>query len=432
MFVESLLEFYHVLAKVILEGGWVIFGMALLYMFYKMYMDYINLRWFQRQKWVFLKIVGPRDSEKSQLTFEQMFNQIHSMHSSFNFVEKYIMGDMQIWFTWEITSIGGAIANYVSVIERHRDTIEAAIYSQFPDAEIGETEDYMPKLPHWHPDADFDIYAFDFIQKKDPAYPIRTYREFEHSTAETFVDPVVGIWEELGKINQHEMFIMQYIFKPLDDDWKKHAQHLVDKLKGAPEHSSEPTLIGEIFRRSLRGLVNIFIPGSPVEEGPVHHDTPPRSQMIFLTDQERGSLQAVETKLSKLSYAVKIRCLYIAPKAKFTPGPIYTAVIGAIKSVTSSHLNALKPDTDHWTKVKPWLLPKWEKPIIQLRLNHRKLHFLHAMRLRWFFGGPHAAILNTEEIATILHFPTLESKVPPVEKVQAVKAQPPAELPVAE
>lgn len=430
MILQALVEFFRLLDTILTNGGWILFALALFYMFYRLYMDHINIRWYHSQKWVFLKITAPQNNEKSPLAFEQIFNQLHSTHSTFTIGEKYVEGQFQIWFTWEMTSIGGVIGNYVRIIEKHRDTLEAAIYSQFPEAEVTETEDYFELLPKFDADrGDYKIYAYHMILRKEDAYPIRTYYDFEHAAAETMVDPVTGVWEELGKLNPYEMFVIQYFLRPVDDSWKVHGYALVNKLKGAPTGHTGPGWIVSAINVVVGFFLDLAI-RAPAAEPTRREQEPPRSQMLFLTGGEKLALDAIERNLTKLGYETKINHLYIAPREKFNPSPVYTAVIGAYKSLTSSALNAIKPDTDTWTKPKYWLFGEWERPLLELRLKYRQRHFMRFMTRRWFFGGQPPYVLNTEEIATVLHFPQMDVTVPQIEKVPVKKVVPPPDLPI--
>ena len=431
MILQSITEFLQLLETVLVNGGWIMFALALLYMFYRLYMDHINIRWDNTIKWGFVKITAPQNNEKSPLAFEQIFNQMHSTHATFTVGEAYIEGQFQIWFTWEVTSIGGAIGNYVRIQEKHRDTLEASIYSQFPEAEVTTAEDYFDLLPKFNADnGDYKIFAYHMILRKEDAYPIRTYYDFEHAAAETIVDPMTGVWEELGKLNPYEMFVIQHFFRPVDDSWKEHGYTLVDKLKGAPGEGGGQGWVISIVNAVVGFFLDIIIRAPAAVGVTKHEQTPAPSQMIYPTGGQRLVLDAVERNLTKLGYATKINHLYIAPREKFNPSPVYTAIIGAYKSVGSSALNALKPDTDTWTKPKYWFFGEWEKPLLEMRRKYRERHFMHVLLRRWFFGGQHPYVLNTEEIATILHFPQMDVTVPQIDKVPVKKVVPPPDLPV--
>jgi hypothetical protein len=426
---SALAELFNLIIFVLFKGGWIAFAVALIYMFYRLYKEYIMLRWYNTLEWVFLKIAVPKENEKSPLTFEHIFNQLHAVHATLTWAETYLEGQFQIWFTWEVVSIGGNISNYVKILSKHRDVLEAAVYSQFPDAEITETEDYFKNLPKYNVDnPDYDIFAFDFQFLKENAYPIKTYYDFEHASADTFVDPMTGMWEELGNLNPYEMYVIQFILRPMGNEWKKKGYNLVKKLKGEPEANREPIdWFGAALGKIFGSLLDIFIRPTPPERPP-KEELP--SLMLHLSEGQKEVIYAIERNLSKWGYQTKIHCLYLAAREHFDYSRIITAVIGAFKAHGSANLNALKPLLKRWTKINYWVFKEWEKPIHDLRLKWRKRLYMKWITRRWYFGGPPHYILNTEELASLIHFPQIEVKVPPIEKVAVKKVPPPPELPV--
>lgn len=428
---SDLTELFNLIGFVLLHGGWVLLAAGLVYMFYKLYLDFIQITWYNKQSWVFLAVSAPKENDKSPLAFEHIFNQLHALHATFTFAEYYIEGQMQIWFTWEVVSFGGVIKNYVKILKKHRDTLEAAIYSQFPEAEVQEAEDYFEKFPkNFRELPEYDIFAFSFkLKPKDESYPLRTYVEYEHATADTFIDPMTGMWEELGKLSPYEMVVLQYIFRPVDDKWKEKGYEIVEKLKGVPRKESSAFGVG-VIGAILGPFLDALIRPTPNERKPRKQVDEPPSLMLHRTEGEKDVISAVENKLSKLGYKSKIRFLYIAPKEKYNPSPVYTAVIGAFKALKGTDVNGIGPDTDRWTKVHYWLFREWEKPIVHTRLNFRKQHFWSSIRRRFFLHGIKPYVLNSEEIATLLHFPLTEVAVPRIEKVEVTKVQPPPELPI--
>lgn len=431
---NDLVELTRLITALFFNGGWILFVLALSRMFYILYMDYIQSRWYKTIPWVFLKISVPPENEKSPLAFEAIFNQLHSIHGQLTWAEKYLEGQFHMWYVWEVTSIGGIIGNYVRIPKKYRDNLESAVYSQFPEAEITESEDYFDKLPKYNTDtSDYDIFAVSFRYIKDNAYPTKTYHDFEHPEAETIVDPIVGLWEELSKISPYEMYVMQFVLRPIaDEDWKEKGYHLVKVLKKERETLEEKEDILMTIVRTITGpILDFFIRPTPktvVKKGG-GEELPP-SMMLHLSEGEKAVIAAVERKLSKWTYQTKIHCLYIAPREKYNPGPINNAVIGAIKNFGGANLNALKPLLKRWTRVHYWLFKKWEKPIVTLRLKFRKRKYMRLISTRWYFWGPPPNILSTEELASILHFPGIEVTVPQIEKVVVTKVPPPPELPI--
>ena len=62
---------------------------------------------------------------------------------------------------------------------KNRNLVENAIFSQYPDAELHEVEDYTKRLPQVLPNAEYDLFGADFTLQKEDAYPIRTYIDLE-------------------------------------------------------------------------------------------------------------------------------------------------------------------------------------------------------------------------------------------------------------
>ncbi|MDP3740772.1 MAG: hypothetical protein Q8R08_00400, partial [bacterium] len=259
-----------------------------------------------------------------------------------------------------------------------------------------------------------------------------TYYDFEHSTAETFVDPIAGLWEELSRLNPYEMYVMQFMLRPIGDEhWKEHSLKIVSKLKGEPEKHGTNWL-GAAAGVILGPILDFFVQPGANEHSSQSEKYEPPSLMLHKTEGEKAVIAAIEKKISKWGYQTKIHCLYVAPKEKYDFGRINRAVVGSLKSFGGANLNSLKPLLRRWTKVHYFLLKELEKPIVQLRTKFRKRKYMFLIRNRWYFWGPPPNIMSTEEIASILHFPHTEVTVPTIDRVTVAKVQPPSELPISD
>ena len=432
-------EFFRLTATILVNGGWIGFVIGFYFMLKILYIDYIQIEWYKKLEWVFVKISVPHENETSPLAFEHIFNQMHVMHAHLTWAERYLEGQFYIWMTWEITSIGGEIGNYVRLLKKYKPSLEAAVYSQFPGAEVVEVEDYFKQLPKYHTDtAPYDIFAYSMRPIKPTYYPIRSFLDFEHSTAETMVDPVSGVWEAIGAISPYEMYVIQFVLRPIGDhDWKPAGYELVKKLKGEKETLTHHA---DWFEKILGGIGAIFgplldiiiRPGESEGHKAKKEDDLPLSRMLHLSEGEKNIINLIERNLSKWGYQTKINCLYVAPREKYNPRPVTSAVIGAFKAFGAENINSLKPDLSRWTNVHYWLFKNLEKSVVQLRLKFRKRKLMFLIRNRWYFWGMPPVILSTESLASMIHFPqTLKVKVPDIARVQVTKVQPPPELPVA-
>ena len=77
---------------ILTHGGWILFAGLMLYMMYQMYIEHIQLEWYNTQKWVFLKVTVPPDNERSPLAFEHIFEQLHSIQETFSWAELHLEG----------------------------------------------------------------------------------------------------------------------------------------------------------------------------------------------------------------------------------------------------------------------------------------------------------------------------------------------------
>jgi hypothetical protein len=113
-------------------------------------------------------------------------------------------------------------------------------------------------------------------------------------------------------------------------------------------------------------------------------------------------------------------------------------MLGSFKQFNAPNLNGFKPE--HLTKVKYEWMDRSGKKVQEIKGD-----FLDAYKDRAYFWRPlkkfrmllppvvkdrKKFILNTEELATIYHYPGRVSGTPSVERVQSKKAVPPSNLPM--
>ncbi len=421
--------------------GWTLFLGALIWMLWWLKRDANRNKVSDAVKYVLLEIRVDELNEKSPLAMEQVFAALHAIHTNFTWGED-LAGKTVLSLSCEIVSLGGKVSYIIRIPERYRNLLESAIFAQYPKAEIYEVEDYLKNLPyhHYDPDhADFDFFGSQWNKKKDNAYPIRTYlqdQSFEHSAQETFVDPLSNLLEVMSNMQPHELLVWQLVIKPVNDDWKAHKKHLLDKLKGAPEHHEESWIDAILFGpfRLLGDAMMAFLNPPDPHAKPQKAEKEPISQMQHKSDVEKMVITAVEHALSKVAYDVKIRGFYLAPKDKYNASLRIPELVGAVRNFDDSNLNGLKPDIGHtWTNGPSYKISeRLERPYIEMKKLERKRHFLHNFVPRSNYRGTGSTYLNTEELATIFHFPQSQhTRVSQLERVHTVKSAPPMNLPIA-
>ncbi len=220
MFHASSLMFlgiFQSIGKVFSHIWWIIIPAFLFFIFWDLWLIYLQLRFFKSIKWVTLHIRVPKDILKTPKAMEQIFAAAHAILDPPDFWEKYFKGKYQYWVSFEMVGQEKGVYFYCRTPERYRNLIESAIYAQYPEAEINETEDYTQLLPAVLPNKIYDLWGLEFQFLKSDAYPIRTYPYFEEAVEEKRLDPLAAITETMSDLKEGEKIWLQFLIKPVGD-----------------------------------------------------------------------------------------------------------------------------------------------------------------------------------------------------------------------
>lgn len=400
------------------SGGWIPLLYLFLYAAKEVYMIRIQLRWAKKQKSILLAIDVPKNNEQSPKAVENIFAHLYGIKASLTLKDVYIIGKFPPTASFEIVSIGGDIRFYIRVFVKYRDLIESAIYSQYPDAEITEAEDYTKKFPRKFPHEKYEVFGCDWELDRPDYFPIRTYPQFEHGLIiEEFKDPMSLILETLSNIKKDEVLAIQLLVTPLSDAWRKKGEMAVQKMLG----KTSPEKKG--FLGGIADIANEFV--SYAASGGASavakkEDSMSSLRLLAMSPGERHTIEAVEMKLSKPGYPSKIRYIHFAPHEIFKNK--YGVVKGFLKQFsvldcnTFSSVGKTLPRKNYWFQR-------------MMRPRKQRLLMKAFVERDWLYGGPRY-ILNTEELATLWHFPVMTVKAPLVKKTEAKKAEPPRGLPI--
>lgn len=423
---------YIVLGQIIAGGGWIILAIAFVIGFWWWYMITSQLRYDEKIERVLLAIDVPRDNEQSPKAVEHIFSQLHGIKKSGNNIDKYWHGYNQVGFSLELISIGGYIQYLIQTPVKYRDLVEAAIYAQYPDAEITEAEDYTKEIPEEYPDDVHNLWGTEFELDKPDAYPIRTYPEFEHSLSQEYKDPMAGLLELLSRLQAGEQFWVQFLITPVGSSWREAGKDLIRELIGAKSKKKKGTDVSWFASHLSQGLVESFtaslIPPSDLSASGSSSEEENRwpTLMQHLSPDERSVVEAVGIKLSKLGFSTKIRAIYIQSHGIKVNQNRQQAFMGALKQFNSQDLNGFAEDKKTRTKV---VYPPI-KPILDWRLKRRQKKIIQGYKGRSQHRGRNNFVLNIEELASVWHFPVITVKAPLVQKTESKRAEPPTALPL--
>ena len=389
-------------------------------------------QWYQVEKYdatvkkIILEIKIPKEVLKPIKAMEQVMAGFHGIHDVFSWREKWLQGEFQLSLSLEIVGIDGKTHFFIRTPVAFRDIIESNIYSQYPEAEISVVEDYAKAVPQNIPNKDWDVFGFDFEATKASPYPLRTYKEFEEAKEpkeEKRLDPLAGLLDGMSVLGPGEQMWLQIIVKAIREEvpWRKEGLDIVNKLvfRDKKEKAATPSILKE----SADVIISGKMPGGAPEEKEKDF-LPPEMK---LTPGEREVVKGIEDKIAKFGFDSCIRCLYVAKKDVFFK-PKARMFYGFFKNVSSESLNGLKPRKDTLPKVQ-WAL---KKP--RTFLKKRAIFRRYVRRFTTYFPNiskKGTYVLNTEELATLYHFPgRTVAPAPGVPRVEAKKGEAPPTLPV--
>ncbi len=378
------------------------------------YVDYRQEKYVHKWKWVVLAVDVPPLNLQTPKAVEQMFSHLSGAFDSAGIAGTYRGGFKQKWFSFEIISIGGYIQFLIRTEATYRELVEAAFYAQYPEAEMTEVEDYVTGLPDTFPNKEYDIWASDFGLAENDAYPIRTYREFEHSISKDTVlkDPMGALLESFTRIGPGEQMWLQILIEPTSGSWKEKAIDKIKEILGqSPEHHSNKYL-DAVTDIPLKMLVQVGdqLFGRPASEDGGHEEKKDKPQ---LAPGQGKALEGMENKISLIGFKTKIRGVYVAKKEVFRPERGVHALVGAFAQFNIPTANSIIPTASAGS-------------------NEQKSLFMKAYKKRKIGAPGKPFILNIEELATVWHFPMSHIKTPLVQKVQAKQSEPPVGLPIEE
>ncbi|NQU83682.1 MAG: hypothetical protein HQ536_03135, partial [Parcubacteria group bacterium] len=138
---------WYIMWVLFIYGGWVPVLIALWKGGQLIWLNWRQGKFAQDIDYILLAMDVPKGDEQTPKAVENIFTHLNGTYSGPTLKEKWWDGKIQITFSFELISIGGYIQFLVRTPTKHRDLIEAAIFSQYPDAEIIEVEDYTKDAP---------------------------------------------------------------------------------------------------------------------------------------------------------------------------------------------------------------------------------------------------------------------------------------------
>jgi len=311
-----------------------------------------------------------KDFKETIALMEQLLSSLNSIYSSK--IKNFFL--WQDYISLEYVASNMEIYFYLVCPINYKNLIEKQINWFYPDAIIEETQEIniFKNKKYWQ---------WTYLRLQKPfVYPIKTYQKLES-------DPINNITNAFSKLEEDERASIQIMIRPSKDDWQEECSKISSQImewKKEKLFTLNPLKI-------LVWLVKFLVPDEDWK-------TPetPKNQTSALT-QERAKI--VDEKREKTGYEVIIRII--------TTWNNSSSVKNELTNITTSFRQFSYPEFNWFSLSKRHNLNKLVKNYI---FRYFKREFLSKKD-----------ILNTEEIASLFHFPHIKYNKTPEIKWQNFK-----------
>ncbi len=277
--------------------------------------------------------------------------------------------------SFEIVANSTEINFYVFCSRRLVDFVTKVVFASYPEAEISAVPDYFEQMTR-------SKLAYGYIRLIGPEYaPIRTYETLVNDSLNSVLNKMVNLRGE-------EMIAIQIYATPVSGSWRKRAYGYLNYLR------KEVTV-----DTSRQTGVN-----SPETQNVWLGDTP---QLAV----DRDIYGGVEKKMSKKGYLIGVRVVCGAPD----------------EAVARSNFDVM---TRSYSQFDIPPLTSFQQ--CQFWLANKSLLRYYKLRMQPFIDWPffkQQFIANTEEIASLFHFPGEEIQSPKVGWQRFKTAVAPSDVP---
>lgn len=319
-----------------------------------------------------------KDFKETVGIMEQLLASMKSIYSGK--LKKRFLGQDTLSFEYVVSET--EIFFYVVCPKRYQALIEKQITGFYPDAIIEETQEINIFKNKKH-------YEGTYIFTKKPFYyPVKTYQKLES-------DPINNITNAFSKLSEEEAAVVQILIKPIDDDWQEKCAKISTKIMGGKKSHFTLNPIHLVVY-----VIQLLIHSTRDTNEAKGHDTSALTQERAKTVDEKGD---------KTGYETVIRVIATGNNKHMVHTELVN-IISAFSQFSYPDFNKFKYTYHHSDQklVKNYIYRYFKRP--------------------WFITKK--MILNTEELASIFHFPhSRYNKTPEIkwQNFKIIKA--PANLP---
>ncbi len=393
----------------------ILLPIPLIYALRYLWHNYAMRKFISGIEWQLLEIVIPQTIVKTPLAIETILANAMYQKTKKDLYDKYWKGQVPLYFSLEIVSIEGQIHFYIHTPSRIAPLIKTQVYAQYPQAKVLEVDDYVWSVPKVGKNTDWNVALFDWSLEKEDAYPIKTYVDYGLDKIvkdpNEQVDPLVSLIEFMSAIGPGEQMWCQLVIrfghkKYNGLGFNDYVQKVLEDIKEKYTQKKE----GE-----EDGFTQLKIPE-------------------YVKDQ----MKSIAKKPHKLFFDCGLRTVYIAKNSVFDPQK-KRALRMMFRQYGNEHLNSFgikgKTSDDYFDlasqgqmngyldayRTRSFFYPPWKMAADMPTVLKMFI---------WDYKTPSVFTLNTEEIATLWHFPAGVISTPSIQRVETKTGQAPTNLPL--
>jgi hypothetical protein len=284
-------------------------------------------------------------------------------------------------FACEIVMNKNKISFYVVTPKDYRNFVEEQIHAQFPAADVEEVPDYNIFQPK-------GIIMGSYLKMKRPShFPIKTYKKIES-------DPLNSITNALSKVAEEDGAAVQIVFSSAPPSWRREGLRIARAMQQGKKLKDVSGGTFSKIGKELGSMASMAKPGE-IKQPEAYRLSPLEEEMV----------KGLEEKSAKAGLDCNIRVIVSSESAEKSKR--YLAdIIGSFGQYNIyEYGNSFVSQT-----------PSLQSGMIR--------HFIYR-----HYDPRFRLTLNTEELASLYHFPLAVTETPKINWLLVRRALPPPNLP---
>lgn len=283
----------------------------------------------------------------------------------------------------EIVAQHGYIYFYVAIPQYLSRFMEQQIHAQYPNANIEEVPDYNIFQPRSAIVGSYLKFVKPFI------FPIRTYKDLE-------IDPLNAVTNALSKLKEEDGAVIQLVIRTAKPGWRNQGKKVASQMQQG-KSMKEVMSSGRGFGKVVHDWTEAAVakPKNPQEN----------KKDYTLSPMEQETIKGLEKKASKAGFHVNIRIVVSSISQ-----PVAQAYLENIVNAFSQY--SIYEFGNGFMASQPRSINNLTHDFIYRRFDESK-----------------RVLLNTEELASVYHFPLPSTETPNIIWLLAKRAPAPVNMP---